>query len=128
MKSLFTKNIHTFRRIVHKPGLRGSRLFSCLCWIYLRIWPRNISERRQKQRLCNLPKRGIQREEQEIYQENIRWFRLKQPDTNLGNRQQLWSNRAINCWKIRMPDCQEPCILYRDNYSYKISIWVQRCW
>ena len=28
--SLFTRNVHTFRRNVHEPGSRGSRLFSCL--------------------------------------------------------------------------------------------------
>ena len=27
---LFTRSVHTFRRNVHEPGSRGSRLFSCL--------------------------------------------------------------------------------------------------
>ena len=80
-----------------------------LCWIYFRIWWRNICRRIQKQRLCNLPNRRIQRVWQEIYQEIIRWFRLKQTDTNLGNSQHWW-NLLLKNW-------------VNQKFWYQISSW-----
>ena len=60
-----------------------------LCWIYFRIWPRNISRRRQKQRLCNLPNRGIQRVEQTYIWKS--W-----DDLGINNLTPIWATDSID--------------------------------